>query len=99
MSDGPNELLKNGAAPITNVSDILEMCDFTAKDFGGSISYQPKNETEKRILKFLSDQNLTIDDLVRMSSMPISEISGTLTSLELAGVVGQMGEEWRANIL
>lgn len=95
LSEGSNELLKTGAAPITNVADILEMCGFTAKDLGEPISYLPKNETEKLILKFLSDQNLTVDDLVRMSSMPISEVSETLTSLEMSGVVGQVGEEWR----
>ncbi|MBI2309351.1 DNA-protecting protein DprA [Candidatus Collierbacteria bacterium] len=95
LSEGTNELLKNGAAPITNVVDILEMCGFTSKDLGAPISYLSKNETEKRILEFLSDQNMTIDDLVRMSSTPISEVSETLTSLELSGAVGQVGEEWR----
>jgi predicted Rossmann fold nucleotide-binding protein DprA/Smf involved in DNA uptake len=51
------------------------------------------------ILKLLADQNLTVDDLVRKSSLPISEVSETLTSLEMSGVAGQIGEEWRANIL
>jgi len=99
LSDGPNELLKNGATPIINVSDILEMCGFTAKDLGEPISYLPKNENEKLILKLLADQNLTVDDLVRMSSLLIASVSETLTTLELSGVVGQVGEEWRANIL
>lgn len=97
LSEGPNELLKNGATPITNVSDILEMCGLTNKDFGNRFLYLPKNDNEKMILRLLADQNLTVDDLVRMSSIPISEVSGTLTSLELSGVVGQMGEEWKLN--
>ena len=99
LSEGPNELLKNGATPITNVADILNMCGFTNKGIDNPVLYLPKNDNEKIILKFLADQNLTVDDLVRMSSIPISEVSGTLTSLELSGVVGQIGEEWRANIL
>ena len=99
LSEGPNELLKNGATPITNVADILNMCGFANKGIDNPVLYLPKNDNEKIILKFLADQNLTVDDLVRMSSIPISEVSGTLTSLELSGVVGQIGEEWRANIL
>ena len=99
LSEGPNELLKNGATPITNVADILNMCGFANKGIDNPVLYLPKNDNEKIILKFLADQNLTVDDLVRMSSIPISEVSGTLTSLELSGVVGQIGEEWRANVL
>lgn len=99
LSEGPNELLKNGATPITNVADILNMCGFANKGIDNPALYLPKNDNEKIILKFLADQNLTVDDLVRMSSIPISEVSGTLTSLELSGVVGQIGEEWRANVL
>jgi DNA processing protein len=99
LSEGPNELLKNGATPITNVIDILNMCGFSGKEFGKSVQYLPKNGNEKLILKLLADQNLTVDDLVRKSSLPISEVSETLTSLEMSGVAGQIGEEWRANIL
>lgn len=97
LSEGPNELLKNGATPITNVVDILNMCGLANKDFGNRFLYLPKNDNEKIIFRLLADQNLTVDDLVRMSSIPISEVSGTLTSLELSGVIGQVGEEWKLN--
>ena len=76
LSEGPNELLKNGATPITNVADILNMCGFANKGIDNPVLYLPKNDNEKIILKFLADQNLTVDDLVRMSSIPISEVSG-----------------------
>ncbi|MBI5356073.1 DNA-protecting protein DprA [Candidatus Collierbacteria bacterium] len=95
LSEGPNELLKNGATPTTNVMDILNMCGLTGKNLDKTFQYIPKNDNEKLILKLLADQNLTVDDLVRVSSFPISEISETLTSLELSGVVEQVGEEWR----
>jgi len=99
LSEGPNELLKNGATPITNIIDILNMCGFSGEVLGKSLQYLPKNSKEKLILKLLADQNLTVDDLVRNSSFPISEVSETLTSLELSGAVGQVGEEWRATVL
>ncbi len=99
LSDGPNELLKNGATPVTNVIDILNMCGFSGKEFGKNVQYIPKNGNEKLILQLLADQNLTVDDLVRMSSLPIASVSETLTTLELSGVVGQVGEEWRATVL
>jgi len=95
LSEGPNELLKNGATPITNIMDILNMCGFSGKEFGKSVQYLPKNGNEKLILKLLADQNLTVDDLIRKSSLSFSEVSETLTSLELSRAVGQVGEEWR----
>lgn len=99
LSEGPNELLKNGATPVTNANDILNMCGLSSKGSDNPIQYFPKNNNEKIILKLLAQRNLTVDDLVRLSSIPISEVSGTLTVLELLGAVGQIGEEWRANAL
>lgn len=99
MSEGPNELLKNGATPITNAIDILDMCGFSGKEFEKSLEYLPKNSNEELILKLLADHNLNIDDLVRKSCLPISEVSETLTSLELSGAAGQIGEEWRSMLL
>lgn len=97
LSEGPNELLKNGATPVTNANDILNMCGLTSEGRDNPIQYFPKNNNEKIILKLLAQRNLTVDDLVRLSSIPISEVSGTLTVLELAGAVGQVGEEWRVS--
>ncbi len=38
LSDGPNDLIRNGAVPITCSSDVLEMLGFTVERNGGNVS-------------------------------------------------------------
>ena len=46
---------------------------------------------EAELLKHIAREPVHIDDLVTLSSRPISEISGLLTMLELKGLVRQVG--------
>ncbi len=91
-SDGPNSLLKEGAAPITGVDDILAALDLTRlPDQQTARAVLPTNATEGLLLQLLTNGPRHVDDLGRDSGLPIHEVSSTLTMMELKGLVRQVG--------
>jgi DNA processing protein len=91
-SDGPNSLLKEGAAPITGVDDILSALDLTRlPEQQTARAVLPANATEGLLLQLLTNGPLHVDDLGRHSGLPIHEVSSTLTMMELKGLVRQVG--------
>lgn len=51
----------------------------------------PPSETEAQLLKQLSAEPLHIDEVCRLSCLPISSVSSTLAMMELKGLVKQVG--------
>lgn len=97
LSMGTNELLKHGAAPITSVGDILSLAGISTIRGNNELQisqFQPRTDAESKVLLLLSDRPRTIDELSRELPFSIAELTVTLTSLELAGVAGQAGDEW-----
>jgi DNA processing protein len=91
-SDGPNSLLKEGAAPITGVDDILAALDLTClPDQQTARAVLPTNATEGLLLQLLTNGPRHVDELGRDSGLPIHEVSSTLTMMELKGLVRQVG--------
>jgi DNA processing protein len=72
LSAGTNALLRLGASPLTAVADVLDAYGLAAAD----------PEPADDLLDLLPG---TIDELVRRSGRRASDISATLTDLELAG--------------
>jgi DNA processing protein len=72
LSAGTNALLRLGASPLTAVADVLDAYGLAAAD----------PEPADDLLDLLPG---TIDELVRRSWRRASDISATLTDLELAG--------------
>ena len=52
---------------------------------------EPANSEEAKLLRHITGEPVHIDDLVRISQVPITEVSGLLTMLELKGLVRQAG--------
>jgi DNA processing protein len=91
-SDGPNSLLKEGAAPITGVDDILSALDLTrVPEQQTARAVLPANATEGLLLQLLTNGPRHVDELGRDSGLPIHEVSSTLTMMELKGLVRQVG--------
>ena len=51
----------------------------------------PADETEATLLRVLSSQPIHIDEVQRVSGLPIATVTGALAMLELKGSVKQMG--------
>ena len=89
-SAGTNQLLKQGATPVTCAEDILEILGATQSspvarhvpELGGD---------ETMVWQALTPEPCHLDQLASGLQMPTAELSATLTVLELKGLVRQVG--------
>lgn len=77
---GPNSLIKQGAKLITNTNEILET--FETKGFKFK-EHTNKKQYKDEILKLLSEEILTKEELASKTNKSISEINQKITLLEL----------------
>lgn len=91
---GTNRLIQDGAKLVMDVTDILGELDIAHTNIQTRVqteSVVPTNDVESRLLAHLNSDPIHIDDLARLCDMPISEISSTLTILELKGIAQMVG--------
>lgn len=90
-SQGTNKLIQTGAMLAVGVEDIMEELNLTMIGaFQEAREIVPENETESRLLEYLSDEPTHVDELGQAAGMPISEVSSTLALMELKGMVRQV---------
>jgi DNA processing protein len=93
-SAGTNRLIQDGAKPIMSVDDILGEINVTYRNVEvrtAAREIAPPDETEAALLKMLGADPMHIDDLTRLTGLPIALVTSTLTLLELKGVVNMVG--------
>jgi DNA processing protein len=91
MSEGPNNLLKIGARPVTKASDILQ--DLNIEDAGELQAKRLVDFTmmEQKILEHLSFEPKAIDAIIQDSMIEPGIATATLTFLEIKGAVRHLG--------
>lgn len=90
-SAGCNRLLRDGAAIVTDIQDVLEtlhLDQLSEKQVAREIL--PENATEAAILERLSPEPQHLDALSRDLNLPIETISSTLVMMELKGMTRQV---------
>ncbi len=92
-SRGTNRVIQQGEAKlVTCVQDILEELNLTMIAEQQEMTLiSPENETESLLLKHLSSDPTHVDDLRRITGLPIAAVSSTLALMELKGLVRQVG--------
>lgn len=91
-SIGCNRLIQQGAKLVLSIEDVLEELNLTM--VAQQLELQavvPENETESLLLSYLSREPTHVDQIVRQSELSASEVSSTLTLMELKGMVRQVG--------
>ena len=93
-SEGPNNLIKQGAKIVTSADDILEF-------FGLKTSEENREENrkdwsgmtpeEREILVNLSSEPTALNQLTQLTKLDIKIINGTLSLLEIKGIVKNIG--------
>ena len=86
-NSGSNKLIKEGAALIETSSDILSALGIdlnASKEIYGELAEEIElNDTERRIFNLLTLDPQTVDHFVSETGLSVSEVSATLTMLEL----------------
>jgi DNA processing protein len=92
QSEGTNRLIEQGARPLLKMSEILDVLKLEQiPEKQNNRKQFPLNPTETKLLQSLSQDPVHVDEVSRNSGLPISEVSATLTMLELKGMVSQVG--------
>ncbi|HRY60451.1 MAG TPA: DNA-processing protein DprA [Patescibacteria group bacterium] len=91
-ASGPNALIKKGAKLVERVDDILE--ELHLKNVAENIEAHeiiPENENEEKVLKVLELESKHIDEIAREAGIAISDLNGTLVTMEMKGLVRNVG--------
>ncbi|MFA7191934.1 MAG: DNA-processing protein DprA [Candidatus Paceibacterota bacterium] len=92
-SSGTNRLIRQGATPITNSTELLEALGFEVdKSMSEKDKYADCGEDEMKIIKLLDDP-MERDDLVRASGMNIASANALLSIMEIKELIcEELGE-------
>ncbi len=92
VSQGTNQLIKNGAGLVTQGQNILEALNLSAAAVQQEVQAAlPEDPTEAALLELLSFEPQHIDAIRREVELPITVVSSTLAIMELKGLVRQAG--------
>lgn len=92
MSKGTNSLIQQGAKLVRNYMDILEELNLAV--IAQQIEMKElsaEGENEALILKQLHSEPVYIDEICRLSGLPIHVVNSTMSVLEIKGIVKQVG--------
>ncbi len=94
LSYGPHMLIKNGATPITESDDILEVFGLEREEANQSTEKNTEDlgDDEKKVLHLLAHP-MKRDTLLDALDLPIRDINILLSSMELKGlIIERLGE-------
>jgi len=89
QSAGTNNLIKLGAKPVTQAEDILEEMNIVL-DNRGKKDYVFASPQEEMIAKYLANP-CDVDKLAKATKLDIATVNATLTLMEIAGSVRNLG--------
>ena len=87
MSKGTNQLIAEGAQPMTNPAQITEALNIQNQVKRTVKASIPLSKDEELILKVLGGESLHIDEICNRTSMGIEKLTADLTMMELKGLV------------
>lgn len=91
-SGGTNNLIKMGARAVTHADDILECLNLKkATEYLVASSIIAESAEEEKVLNNLKLEPLHVDELTRLTELPISTLQATLTIMEMKGKVRHLG--------
>ena len=97
-SSGTNRLIKEGATPISNSSDLLDALGLSSKNKRQSIDTSELSPQEILILELLSIESLARDELIHKSKIPVSDINTVLSMMEIKTLIKEIGGKFQREI-
>jgi DNA processing protein len=97
VSSGTNRLIRDGATPVLEAADVLELFPEFLRNRAPAESPASRNgglpdtlsSGERKLAELMEDAPTHPDQLARASGYPVAEVLGLLSGLEIAGVVTQ----------
>lgn len=92
LSQGPIELIREGARIVFDPKEILEelgMGKFQIPNY--KLQNKDLSEDERQVLKVLENETRHIDEIGRLLNFPSAKISATLLKMEISGLVQSLG--------
>ena len=95
LSNGTNKLIKKGAKLVNDVDDILEeiggfIGTKTKKQPAAVVNLEQLEPAQRLIYELLINEQLYVDQIIKMSNLNSSEVLTNLLSLEIKGIVNQL---------
>jgi len=88
MSKGTNLLIKQGAHPLLEPQDILDLLNMSIiSDQRTVCKTLPGDPLEAKIFRVVGDEPLHVDEISSQTNMPIEQVTSTLALMELKGLV------------
>jgi DNA processing protein len=92
QSRGTNRLIQDGAHPLLDPHEILEVLDLTRiSEHQTARMVLPSNATEAQLFGLLTHEPLHVDEIRAQVTLPIEQVISTLALMELKGMVRQVG--------
>jgi DNA processing protein len=92
QSRGTNRLIQQGAHPLLDPQEILEVLDLTmVTEHRVARKVLPANALEAQLYDVLGQEAMHVDEIRAQTELPIEQVSATLALMELKGLVRQMG--------
>jgi DNA processing protein len=97
LSAGSNALLRLGAAPATDASDVLEALgiDRAAAAVASAAPAADLSGTTEVVARLVADAAIAVDEIIRRTGLGAPEVSAALTELELLGLVSEADGVYR----
>jgi len=91
LSSGTNKLLKQGATPVVDSNDVLDILGFEIKE---EKDKQEKllldlNPREEKIIQILKQGEVSKDELVRQSGLSVTDLNISLMTLEIKNLISE----------
>ncbi len=89
---GTNDLIKQGAHVVTSAEDILNVLDLkNIEQYIDNRNTLPHSPVESLILRHISQKPTHIDELLKKINLSQTEITSSLTLMEMKGIVKNIG--------
>lgn len=92
LSCGTNQLIRSGASPVLETSDVLRELGLNPSP--KNIEYYPENEIEEALLSNLREGITHGDELLTLIDISPEQFQTHLTMLEIKGVIYPSGGHW-----
>ena len=93
-SAGCHRLLREGARPITCADDVLEDLHLGRRKEQAAVQQAlPMDEGERKLLALLTAEPQHVDEVAAAARLPIAEASALLLTMELKGLVRNLGAQ------